>query len=169
MGHCGVSRLEVLILFEQWAGHRLLSEKVTRPHVRAHRPVSISSAPVSEGIRQVCRVTSGLVRALGKRPGCIGRFLPCAVGRHFASLRHFGWEQCSYGLTPRPSESCHHRCLKAVCGGFGVSGGCSSAEAPLLHHPVFQTFSPMEHSQVGFLPRGSSGNSGKHVRPSQSY
>ena len=25
---------EMLILFEQWAGHRLLSEKVTRPHVR---------------------------------------------------------------------------------------------------------------------------------------
>ena len=29
----GVSFLELLILVEQWAGHRLLSEKVTRPHV----------------------------------------------------------------------------------------------------------------------------------------
>ena len=27
MGHFGVSFLELLILFEQWAGHRLLSEK----------------------------------------------------------------------------------------------------------------------------------------------
>ena len=45
-----VSHLEVLILFEQRVGHRLLSEKVTRPHVRAHRPISISSAPVPEGI-----------------------------------------------------------------------------------------------------------------------
>ena len=27
-GHFGVSFLELLILFEQWAGHRLLSEKV---------------------------------------------------------------------------------------------------------------------------------------------
>ena len=27
--HFGVSFLELLILFEQWAGHRLLSEKVT--------------------------------------------------------------------------------------------------------------------------------------------
>ena len=35
LGHFGVSFLELLILFEQWAGHRLLSEKVTRPHVRA--------------------------------------------------------------------------------------------------------------------------------------
>ena len=42
MGHFGVSFLELLILFEQWAGHRLLSEKVTRPHVRAGRPISVS-------------------------------------------------------------------------------------------------------------------------------
>ena len=27
MGHLGISLLELLILFEQWAGHRLLSEK----------------------------------------------------------------------------------------------------------------------------------------------
>ena len=38
-GHFGISFLEFLILFEQWAGHRLLSENVTRPHVRAHRPI----------------------------------------------------------------------------------------------------------------------------------
>ena len=31
MGHFGVSFLELLILFEHWAGHRLLSEKVTWP------------------------------------------------------------------------------------------------------------------------------------------
>ena len=29
MGHFGVSFLRVLIRFEQWSGHRLLSEKVT--------------------------------------------------------------------------------------------------------------------------------------------
>ena len=28
-GHFGISLLALLILFEQWAGHRLLSEKVT--------------------------------------------------------------------------------------------------------------------------------------------
>ena len=31
LGHFGISFGELLILFEQWAGHRLLSEKVTRP------------------------------------------------------------------------------------------------------------------------------------------
>ena len=49
-GHFGISFLELLILFEQWAGHRLLSEKVTRPHVSTHRPMLIPSVPVSEGI-----------------------------------------------------------------------------------------------------------------------
>ena len=35
LGHFGISFLKLLILFEQWAGHRLLSAKVTRPHVGA--------------------------------------------------------------------------------------------------------------------------------------
>ena len=42
MGHFGVSYLDIIILFEHWAGHRLLSEKVTRPHVRAHPEDSTS-------------------------------------------------------------------------------------------------------------------------------
>ena len=45
----GVSSWELLILFEQWAGHRLLSEKVTRPHGRTNRPILFPSVPVSEG------------------------------------------------------------------------------------------------------------------------
>ena len=70
MGHFGISFLELLILFEQWAGHRLLGEKVTRHHVRAGRPISVSSVPVSEGIeiRHGCQFISSLVRALGKLP-----------------------------------------------------------------------------------------------------
>ena len=50
LDHFGISFLELLTLFEQWAGHRLLSEKVTRPHARAGLPVSLPSVPVSEGI-----------------------------------------------------------------------------------------------------------------------
>ena len=84
-GHHGVSYLDVLILFEQLAGHRLLSEKVVRPHERVHRPISISSVPVSEGIEilQGCQFVSSLIQALGKLPGGIGRFVPCSVGSIF--------------------------------------------------------------------------------------
>ena len=59
-----MSLLEVLVRLEQWAGHGLLSEKVTRPHVRAHRQISCALA--SEGIE----IRSGpFHQKLGKGPG----------------------------------------------------------------------------------------------------
>ena len=63
-GHFGVSFLELLVLFEQWAGHRLLSEKVTGPHNRANRPILIPSVPVSEGIeiRHGCQFIREVLR-----------------------------------------------------------------------------------------------------------
>ena len=124
-GHFGVSFLELLILFEQWAGHRLLSEKVTRPHVRAHRPILIPSVPVSEGIeiRHGCQFVSSSVRALSKLLGGLDRFLPCSLGSHMSWLRHLGWNQCSHGLSSGPLESCHHQCRKAVCGVLGYPKG----------------------------------------------
>ena len=68
-GHFGVSFLELLILFEQWAGNRLLSEKATRPHVRANRPSLLPSVPVSEGIEmRHGQFISSWVRALAKLP-----------------------------------------------------------------------------------------------------
>ena len=86
LGHLGISFLELLILFEQWAGHRLLSGKVTRPHVRANRPILIPSVPVSEGIeiRHGCQFLSRLLRALSKLSGGVGRFLPCWLGSHMS-------------------------------------------------------------------------------------
>ena len=72
----------------------MLSEKVTRPHVRAGRPILISSVPVSEGIeiRHGCQFLSSLVRALAKLPGGIGRFLPCHLGSHMSQVKAFGME-----------------------------------------------------------------------------
>ena len=74
---------------------------------------------MSEGIeiRHGCQFLSSLVRALAKLPGGLGRFVLCHLGSHMSRLRHLGWNQCSHGLSSRPSESCHHQCLSAVCGG----------------------------------------------------
>ena len=127
LGHFGVSSLEVLILFERWAGHWLLSEKVTWPHVRANCPIPISPVPVSEGIEiwQGCQFIRSLVQALDKLLGGVGRFLPCRVGFHMSRLRHSGWDQCSHGLTSRPLESCHRQCLQAACGVLGYLQGAA--------------------------------------------
>ena len=116
------------VLFEQWAGHRLLSEKVTRSHVRALRPSTISSVPASEEIviRQGCRFIASLVRASGKLPGSIRRFLPCRIGCNMSRLRHLVWEQCSHGLTSRPLETCHHQCRRAVCGVLAYPSGTAA-------------------------------------------
>ena len=92
--------MELLILFEQWAGHQLLGEKVIRPHVRANRPILIPSVPVSEGIeiRHGCQFVGSLIRALAKLSGGLCRFLPCRLGSHMSRFRHLGWNQCSHGL-----------------------------------------------------------------------
>ena len=120
LGHFGISFLELLILFEQWAGHRLLGEKVTRPHVRAHRPILIPSVPVTEGIeiRHGCQFLSSLLRTLSKLSGGCSRFLPCSLGSHMSRLRHLGWNQCSHGLSSRPLESCHHHNALKLFVGF---------------------------------------------------
>ena len=97
MGHLGVSFLELLILFEQWAGHRLLLVKRLLDLMcgLVVPPISVSSVPVSEGmdIRHGCQFISSLLRALGKLPGRLGRFLPCQVGTHLSRLRHLGWKE----------------------------------------------------------------------------
>ena len=104
LGHFHISFLELLILLEQWAGHRLLSENVTRPHVTAGRPISLPSVPVSEGIeiRHGCQFLSSLVRALAKLPGGLGRLVSCHLGSHMSRLRHLALNQCSHGLSSRP-------------------------------------------------------------------
>ena len=86
-GHFGISFLELSILFEQWAGHRQLSEKATRPRARANRPtLPPSLVPVSEGIemRHGCQFVSSLVRALAKLPGvwvgfCLAVLVPTCL------------------------------------------------------------------------------------------
>ena len=101
---------------------------------------------MSEGIeiRHGCQFISSLVRALGKLPGGLGRFLPCQVGTHLSRLRHvLGWNQCSHDLTSRPLESCHHRCFSAVCGVLGYPKGSAADPSPPSPLPLLpQTHTP---------------------------
>ena len=51
MGMCGVSYVEILILFEMWVGHRLLPEKTVPKPWTAGRSFKVGVAPVSDGVR----------------------------------------------------------------------------------------------------------------------
>ena len=121
MGYFGVSYLEVLIPFEQWAGHDCLAKRLlVLTCVRSAQILFLLFLCQKESkIRQGCQFIGSLVGALGKLPGRLGRLSPCAVGSHMTRLRHLGWDQCSHGFTSKPLESCHHQCLKAVCGVLG--------------------------------------------------
>ena len=147
------------MFFEQWAGHRLLSEKVTRPHVRALRSMSISSVPVSEGIeiRQGCRFISGPVRALGNFPGRNGRFF--TLFRWWAYVQGVAlgvgtvFTRVNFHAVGDLSPSMPQGSLWL----FGMSSWCSHgafgwvAEAPLLHHTSVHTFSPWSIPNSGTL------------------
>ena len=94
------------------------------------------------------------MRALAKLSGGLGRFLPCSLGSHMSRLRHIGWNQCSHGLTSRPLESCHHQCLKAVCGVLGYPKGSALGQCTKVFTKRFLPWS---------LPRVGNGVGKRHV------
>ena len=108
LGVGGISYVELLILYEVWAGERLVLEKKAHPrYLRPGRPISVSAVPFGPGsdIWRSCRFTGAMMRSLCLLLGGLGRFVPCSIGAHHCRLRHVGWERCSHGLTSRPLES----------------------------------------------------------------
>ena len=99
-----VSFVELLILYQQWAGERLLLEAAVPKSRRVGRPISVSAVPFGPGI-DIWRSCRFLVRALRMLPGGLGRFLPGSIGANHGRLRHIGWEKCCHGLTSRPRET----------------------------------------------------------------
>ena len=102
-----VSFVELLILYEQWAGERLCLESAIPRHRRVGRPISVSAVPFGPGIDiwRSCRFLGAIFRALRMLPGGLGRFLPGGIGANHGRLRHIGWEKCCHGLTSRPRET----------------------------------------------------------------
>ena len=107
LGVGGVSYVELLILYELWAGERLSLEKAHPRYLRPGRPISVSAVPFGPGIDswRSCRFVGALMRSLCLLPGGLRRFVPCSIGANHCRLRHIGWENCGHGLTSRPRES----------------------------------------------------------------
>ena len=107
LGVGGVSFVELLILYELWAGERLSLEKAHNRYLRPGRPISVSAVPIGPGIDiwRSCRFIGALMRSLCLLPGGLRRFVPCSIGANHCRLRHIGWESCGHGLTSRPRES----------------------------------------------------------------
>ena len=85
LGKFGISYLELLLMFEIFAGHRLLTEKAVRPHLRPRRPLVFSGFPVGIGqeIRHGSQFLHSLFRALRHLPGGLARFIPCQPSAHY--------------------------------------------------------------------------------------
>ena len=82
LGVGGVSYVELLILYELWAGERLVLEKAVSRCRRAGRSISVSAVPCGPGIDiwRSCRYIGAFFRALVGLPGGIRRFVSCDIG-----------------------------------------------------------------------------------------
>ena len=115
-----ISYVELLILYEFWAGERLCLEKAHPRYLRPGRPISVSAVPFGPyiDIWRSCRFIGALMRSLCLLAGGLGRFVPCSIGANHCRLRHIGWERCGHGLTSRPRESASELFLNELSGLF---------------------------------------------------
>ena len=125
LGVGGVSFIELLILCERWAGERLVLEMSVPKLRRLYRPISVSavSAGPSIDIWRSCRFLGAMLRALGGRPGGLGRFIPCRIGANHCRLRSIGWEMFGHGLTSGPLEASSTGFLDDLLSLFGYPSG----------------------------------------------
>ena len=125
LGAGGISYVELLILYERWAGKRLRIEESLPKYLRPGRPISVLAAPLcpDADIWKLCRFFGRMLRALVRLPGGLGRFIPGRIGANHGRLRHVGWEKCCHGLTCRPSESSGEGFLSDLLGLLGYPSG----------------------------------------------
>ena len=107
LGVGGVSFVELLILYELWAGERPSLEKVHPRYLRPGRRISVSAVPFGPGIDiwRSSRFIGALMRSLCFLPGRLAPFVPCSIGADPCGLRSVGWEKCGHGVTSRLCES----------------------------------------------------------------
>ena len=129
LGVGGISYVELLILYERWAGERLRIEDSIPKYRRPGRPISVSAAPLcpDADIWKLCRFFGHMIRALVRLPGGLGRFIPGRIGSNHGRLRHVGWDKCCHGLTCRPRESSGEGFLSDLLGLLGYPSGSGAA------------------------------------------
>ena len=129
LGAGGASFIELLILYEKWAGERLRVEFSLPKYRRPGRPISVSVAPScpDADIRNLCQFFATMMRALCRLPGGIGRFIPGRIGENHSRLRHVGWQKCCHGLSCRPLETSGEGVLSDLLSLLGYPGGSGAA------------------------------------------
>ena len=88
LGVGGVSFVELLILYELWAGERLSLEEAEPRYLRPGRPISVSAVPFGPGIDiwRSCRFIGAMMRSLCLLLGGLRRFVPCSIGANHCRL-----------------------------------------------------------------------------------
>ena len=129
LGVGGVSYVELLILYELWAGERLELEKAVPGYRRPGRSISVSAVALGPGIDiwRSCRFIGAMMRSLCMLPGGLGRFVSCSIDANHCRLRHIGWERCGHGLTSRPRESASEPFFNELLGLFNYPPGSARA------------------------------------------
>ena len=129
VGDLDLGVVELLILYELWAGERLSLEKAHPRYLRPGRPISVSAVPFGPGIDiwRSCRFIGAMMRSLCLLPGGLGRFVRCSVGANHFRLRHIDWEKCGHGLTSGPRESASEPVLNELLGLFRYPPGSARA------------------------------------------
>ena len=93
--------MELLILYELWAGERLSLEKAHPRYLRPGGPISVLAVPFGPGIDiwRSCKLFGAMLRALGTLPGGLGRFVPCGVGANRYRLCHIVLASAAFWTT----------------------------------------------------------------------
>ena len=92
LGVGGVSFVEMFILYELWAGERLVLEKAVLRYQRPWRPLSVLAVPLGPGtdIWRSCRFIGAQVTECFVWWYWVGSCLAILVANH-CRLRHIGW------------------------------------------------------------------------------
>ena len=135
VGGSGISYVELVILYELWAGERLSLERAVPWYLRPGRPISVSAVPFGPGIDiwRSCHFIGSIMRSLCFFPGGLGRFVPCSIGANHCRLRHIGWERCGHGLTSLPLCPFLNELLRLFGYLSGSAGALPAGTLPLRY------------------------------------